>query len=233
PRFFAGNPVNDDVFNPSSIPPHWNFTDLGDQGYSVPWIGVLKMRSDNHSLASGPECGIDLVLGANGAWGTDKASILDIEIGNQLPQVFEDRIAVAEIVEPGNDIKTADLLDMEAFLKSIVSPAPHDFDEVKAEAGWKLFYGKANCVACHSTPEGTGEGYFDNIVENPPQGLLAIGIKTPGLRGLHHTAPYFHDGSAATLLDVMKRYTSPDIPQVPSDLSENELLELVEYMHSL
>jgi len=148
-------------------------------------------------------------------------------------QEFQDRLTVAEITEPGNDIKERDLLDIEAFLKSIVSPAPHDFDEAKAEAGWKLFYGKANCVACHSTPEGTGEGYFTNIVESPPQGLLAIGIKTPGLRGLAHTAPYFHDGSAATLLDVMKRYTSPDIPQVPSDLSENELLELVEYMHSL
>ncbi len=234
PRFFEGNPVNDNVFNPSSIPPHWNFTDLGDQGYTIPWIGVLKMRSNNHSLASGPECGIDLVLGANGAWGTDKASILDIEIGNPLPQEFQDRITVAEIVEPGNDIKTSDLLDIEAFLKSIVSPAPHDFDEAQAEAGWKLFYGKANCVACHSSPEGTGEaGFFTNIVETPPQGLLAIGIKTPGLRGLQHTAPYFHDGSAPTLLDVMKRYTSPDIPQVPSDLSEAELLELVEYMKSL
>ncbi|VAW61928.1 hypothetical protein MNBD_GAMMA11-1630 [hydrothermal vent metagenome] len=234
PRFFEGNPVNDNVFNPSSIPPHWNFTDLADQNYTVPWIGVLQTRSDNHSLASGPECGIDLVLGANGAWMTDNASVQDIELGNPLPIEFQERLILAEQTEPGNDIDVNDLLDVEAFLKSIVSPAPHDFDEKMAEEGWKLFYGKANCVACHSTPEGTGSaGYFTNIVENPPQGLLAMGIKTPGLRGLPHTAPYFHDGSAATLLDVMVRYTSPEIPEVPSDLTEDQLLALVEYMKSL
>ncbi len=61
--------------------------------------------------------------------------------------------------------------------------------------GITLFFGKANCVACHESAEGTGDkGYFTHIVENPPQGLLAIGIKTPGLRGLAYTAPYFHDG---------------------------------------
>jgi len=157
-----------------------------------------------------------------------------IEIANPLPQEFQDRLIVAEQLEPGNDIKERDLLDIEAFLKSIVSPAPGEFNEKMAEMGWKLFYGKANCVACHSSPEGTGEaGFFTNIVENKPQGLLAMGIKTPGLRGLMHTAPYFHDGSAATLMDVMKRYLSDDIPQVPNDLTEQQLSALVEYMKSL
>jgi Cytochrome c len=234
PRFFEGNPVNDHVFNPSSIPPHWNFTDLAEQDYTVPWIGVLQTRSDNHSLASGPECGIDLVLGANGAWMTDNATVQDIKLANPLPQEFQERLIVAEQTEPGNDIKLQDLLDVEAFLKSIVSPAPHSFNEKMAEAGWKLFYGKANCVACHSTPEGTGNaGFFTNIVEKKPQGLLAMGIKIPGLRGLQHTAPYFHDGSATILLDVMKRYTSDDIPEVPADLNDQQLLALVEYMKSL
>ncbi|GEM_PF-1394438 len=234
PRFFPNNPFNDGVFNPTSIPQHWNYLDLAEQGYAATWIGVLQTRRDNHSLASAPECGIDLVLDRNGAWGTPNASIKNIEIGNPLPQEFIDRLAVAEIVEPGNDLKRQDLLDVEAFLQSIVSPAPGPFDEAKAVQGWRLFYGKANCAACHSSGEGTGaEGrYFANIVENPPQGLLSIGIKTPGLRGLAYTAPYFHDGSAATLADVVKRYTSPDIPEVP-DLSSEEQLALVEYLKSL
>ncbi|VAW80222.1 hypothetical protein MNBD_GAMMA13-965 [hydrothermal vent metagenome] len=234
PRFFPNNPFNDNVFNPSSVPPHWNYLDLVEQGYAATWIGVLQTRIDNHSLASGPECGIDLVLDRNGAWGTPNASIQDIEIGNPLPQEFLDRLEVAEINEPGNELAEQDLLDIEAFLQSIVSPAPGPFDEAQAEEGWRLFYGKANCAACHSSGEGTGaEGkYFTNIVENPPQGLLSIGIKTPGLRGLAVTAPYFHDGSAATLADVVARYTSPDIPEVPN-LSADEQAALVEYMKSL
>jgi len=234
PRFFPNNPFNDHVFNPSSIPQHWNYIDLAEQGYAATWIGVLQTRPDNHSLASAPECGIDLVLDRNGAWGTPNASIKNIEIGNPLPQEFLDRLIVADSAEPGNDLRKQDLLDVEAFLQSIVSPAPGPFDEAKAEHGWRLFYGKANCAACHSSGEGTGaEGkYFTNIVENPPQGLLSIGIKTPGLRGLMVTAPYFHDGSAATLADVVKRYTSPDIPEVP-DLNDVEQAALVEYMKSL
>lgn len=234
PRFFPNNPFNDGVFNPSSIPQHWNYLDLAEQGYAATWIGVLQTRPDNHSLASAPECGIDLVLDRNGAWGTPGASIQDIEIGNPLPQEFLDRLEVAEITEPGNELLKQDLLDVEAFLQSIVSPAPGPFDETRAEQGWRLFYGKANCAACHSSGEGTGaEGkYFTNIVENPPQGLLSIGIKTPGLRGLMFTAPYFHDGSAATLADVVQRYTSADIPEVP-DLSGDEQMALVEYMKSL
>ena len=118
-------------------------------------------------------------------------------------------------------------------MQSIVSPPPKEFDEAKAETGMTLFFGKTNCVACHESAEGTGDkGYFTHIVENPPQGLLAIGIKTPGLRGLAYTAPYFHDGSATTLADVVKRYTSQDIPEVPV-LGSEEQKAIVEYLKSL
>ena len=71
PRFFANNPFNDFVNNPSAIPQHWNYVDLAEQGYAVTWIGVLQSRPDNNSLGSAPECGIDFVLGVDGAWGTD------------------------------------------------------------------------------------------------------------------------------------------------------------------
>ncbi|MEE9354898.1 MAG: c-type cytochrome [Methylococcaceae bacterium] len=234
PRFLPGNPFDDDVFNPSSIPPLWNFIDLAEQNYTLTWIGILQLRPDNNSLASAPECGIDLPLGANGAWGTVNAVIKNIEIANDLPQEYWDRLADAEANEPGSDTKREDLLDIQAFLQSIASPAPDEFDETKAEAGLALFYGKANCVACHETAEGTGDnGFFTNIVEKPPEGLLSLGIKTPGLRGLTHTAPYFHDGSAATLADVIKRYTSEEIPEVPSDLTEAEQENLMEYLKTL
>ncbi len=104
PRFFENNPFNDQVNNPSSIPPHWNYLDLAEQHYSLTWPGVLKTKPNNHSLASGPECGIDLVLGINGAWGTENATIKNIEFGNPLPQEFLDRLEDAEINEPGNCI---------------------------------------------------------------------------------------------------------------------------------
>jgi len=253
PRFLPNNPIDDGVNNPSQIPQHWNYIDLAEQDYDITWIGILHTTADNESLASGPECGIDLPLGTNGAWGTPGAIIDNFEFGNTLPQWVFDALDVAEIEEPGigtepgvtQEVTREKLLDLKAFLESIVSPAPLAFDEAKAEAGWGLFYGKANCVACHASAEGTrgksargdsskNEGiYFTNIVENEPQGLLALGIKVPGLRGLAFTAPYFHDGSAATLDDVVKRYTSTDIPQVPSSLTAEEQSSIVEYLKSL
>ena len=81
------------------------------------------------TLASAPECGIDLVLGVNGAWGTENASVKNIEIVNDLPQEFWDRLVVAEQEQPGNDIIEQDMLDLEAFMQSIVSPALGEFDE--------------------------------------------------------------------------------------------------------
>lgn len=239
PRFLPNNPIDDGVVNPSQIPPHWNYLDLAEQDYAITWIGILQLRPDNNSLASGPECGIDLPLGVNGAWGTENAIISDFEFGNTLPQWVFDALDFSEQNEPGNAIPEDEyrrkLLDVKAFMESIASPQPGEFDEAKAEAGWALFYGKANCVACHSTAEGTGRTgeYFTNIVENPPQGLLNLGIRVPGLRGLTHTAPYFHDGSAATLPDVIQRYTSPDIPEVPSSLTAGEQAAIVEYLKSL
>jgi len=232
-RFLPGNPLDDHVNNPSSIPPHWNYVDLAEQEYTITWPGILRLRPDNNSLGAGPGCGIDLVLGVNGAFLTPNAAIQNFEIANPIPPEIEAALIQAEIDEPGTVLQLNDLLDLEAFLQSIVSPPPGAFDEAKAEAGMALFYGKANCVACHETAEGTGdEGFFTNIVVNPPQGLLAIGIKTPGLRGLAFTAPYFHDGSAATLADVVARYTSPDIPETPP-LTAAEQEAVVEYLKSL
>ncbi len=234
PRFLPGNPFDDDVNNPSNIPPHWNYLDLAEQDYAITWIGILQLRPDNDSLASGPECGIDLPLGSNGAWGTENATITNFEFGNQLPQEFLDRLTVADQQEPGNEISERDLLDIKAFMESIVSPAPGDFDETMAERGWELFHGDANCATCHVSAEGTGRQgeYFTHIVAAPPQGLLGLGIKVPGLRGLMYTAPYFHDGSAATLADVVARYMSDDIPEVPA-LLPDEQLAIVEYLKSL
>lgn len=239
PRFLPNNPIDDGFNNPSQIPQHWNFLDLAEQDYAITWIGILQLSPDNNSLASGPECGIDLPLGINGAWGTQNAVIKNFEFGNTLPQWVFDALDVAEQNEPGNAIDEIEyrnkLLDIKAFMESIVSPPPGPFDEAGAEEGMRLFFGKANCVACHSSAEGTGRKgkYFTNIVESPPQGLLGLGIKVPGLRGLTYTAPYFHDGSAATLADVVARYTSPDIAEVPSTLTAVEQASLVEYLKSL
>jgi cytochrome c peroxidase len=70
---------------------------------------------------------------------------------------------------------------------------------------------------------------------------LDIGaFRTPSLRNVELTAPYFHDGSAATLADVVKFYVKGgndnafrDWQLEPVDLSEDEQRDLVEFLKAL
>jgi cytochrome c peroxidase len=54
-------------------------------------------------------------------------------------------------------------------------------------------------------------------------------FKVPGLRGLAARAPYFHSGSAATLLEVLSFYDQ----RFNMGLSEEEKADLVAFMNTL
>ena len=56
---------------------------------------------------------------------------------------------------------------------------------------------------------------------------------TPSLRGVWHTAPYLHDGSAPTLRDVVVTHNPTDRHGHTSHLSEVELQDLVAFLLSL
>lgn len=100
--------------------------------------------------------------------------------------------------------------------------------------GFELFVDpdKGNCAVCHSAPNFTDDG-FHNIglasfgAENPDLGryaekpirLMKGAFKTPTLRDINLTAPYFHDGSASTLKEVIEHYAQGGV--VKSNLSPN------------
>jgi cytochrome c peroxidase len=65
-------------------------------------------------------------------------------------------------------------------------------------------------------------------------------FKTPTLRDLQKTAPYMHDGSVETLVEVIELYNrggdaNPwlDPKMQPLDLSDQEKADLVAFMESL
>jgi cytochrome c peroxidase len=119
--------------------------------------------------------------------------------------------------------------------------------------GFKLFVGKANCSVCHSAPNFTDNG-FHNLglkswgVENPDMGrygqkpikILKGAFKTPTIRDIERTAPYFHDGSAYTLAEVVEHYNkggevkqgiSPNMKEL--GLTEQEKADVVAFMQAL
>lgn len=230
-RALPDNPLEDGVINPTDTPPLWNFTDLEAQSYTYDWDGLFQDTSAPvDSLASHAEAVMDLVMHANGAFGTASGSLAP-QLSITPPQSLLDALTAAETGATGNNIPLADLQDIQAFERSMVSPAPGAFDATKAEAGWLLFNGKASCVSCHNTPEFTGADLFADIAATPATGGLAGGIHVAPLRGISATAPYFHDGSAPDLAAVVARYVARGGP-VPS-LTANEQAALVEYLKSL
>jgi cytochrome c peroxidase len=88
-----------------------------------------------------------------------------------------------------------------------------------AKRGEYLFFGnKAWCSACHQSANFTDELYHNTGIgldaEKPDLGRYLVtkkepdwgAFKTPTIRGAIHTAPYMHDGSVATLEDVIDWY---------------------------
>ena len=105
----------------------------------------------------------------------------------------------------------------------------------KAQHGMKLFFGKANCSACHGGPNFSDSGYHNIGIgmdaKEPDVGRIAISklggdtgaFKTPTLREIARTAPYMHDGSLATLEDVINHYEKGGIA---NDYLDEELFAL-------
>jgi cytochrome c peroxidase len=116
-------------------------------------------------------------------------------------------------------------------------------------AGFKLFTGKAGCVNCHSGFAFTDYAFHDIGLPGDDRGRGAVlrleaaehAFKTPGLREIGRSAPYMHDGSLATLEDVLRHYVSGVVerPTLSKDLTrplalaDAERADLVAFLGSL
>lgn len=83
-----------------------------------------------------------------------------------------------------------------------------------AQEGLKLFTGDADCIRCHNGPLLSDGKFYRLGVGQQDEGLGAITQKredrfkfrVPTLRNVADTAPYMHDGSQASLFDVVQFY---------------------------
>lgn len=88
--------------------------------------------------------------------------------------------------------------------------------DAEIKAGYDLFLGKAGCAVCHTPPLFTDRRFHNTgIGMDKPEPDLGRGpiakdpalngyFKTPSLRDVSRSAPYFHDGSIATLEEAVK-----------------------------
>ena len=117
--------------------------------------------------------------------------------------------------------------------------------------GFKVFTdpAKGNCAACHNGPNFTDNGFHNiGLKTGKDQGRFAIrpvavlkgAFKTPTLRDIELTAPYFHNGAATTLREVVDYYArggedrsnvSADVRELP--LTEQDKDDLVAFLRAL
>lgn len=161
---------------------------------------------------------------------------------------------------PGSSgVSEANVLNaLAAYERSLISPETRfdrwvEGDDGALSAseleGFAVFVGKGGCVSCHGGWRLTDDAFHDVGLPGKDlgRGALQAGtpglpeFKTPSLREVARTAPYMHDGSLATLEDVVEHYAGglvvrPSLaPTVARDLklTDTEKAELVAFLKTL
>ncbi|WP_017496835.1 cytochrome-c peroxidase [Flavobacterium sp. WG21] len=180
---------------------------------------------------------------------------------NQSESYIKDFIKVFN-AKPNKVLISKALADYQRSLKYYNSPydrfSAGDDQALSDSAlrGLILFNGKGNCTSCHEGKDQTSDGFFNiglyNELEYRDKGRFDLvkdstnlgRFKTPTLRNIELTAPYMHNGSMATLEQVIEYYNNPDLHIKNSigrdklitkslGLSKKEMIDLKAFLLSL
>ncbi|MEO5819801.1 MAG: hypothetical protein ABIT71_04800 [Vicinamibacteraceae bacterium] len=142
------------------------------------------------------------------------------------------------------DLVTPKLLPLLIYQLTLQTPRPPagSVDGAAAARGRAVFSGAGGCARCHQGPA------FTDVLSGPPRQWPVLHdpaevgteaeyasrtatqrYRTTPLRALFQHAPYFHDGSAATLEAVVEHYDH----QFGLNLSASQKADLVHYLASI
>ena len=144
-------------------------------------------------------------------------------------------------VRGSDDLVSSKLPALQTYQLSIPAPAPAagSFDALAAARGKQVFDG--TCATCHSGPEFTDANtrlhpVSDSMGEPEPPGVPSYAsrsatkmYRTAPLKGIWQHPPYFHNGTAATLEDVVSIYND----RRSLGLTSDQRADVVQYLKSL
>ena len=134
------------------------------------------------------------------------------------------------------DLVTPKLDALKSYQHALPTPQPPagSFDQAAAGRGKAIF--DKSCAGCHVGGSGTdnNDGKLHAASETKMNGAYAARTatkmyRTTPLRGLWQHPPYFHDGSAKTLADVVRHYSGA----LTLKLSDPQKRDLIEYLKTL
>jgi len=218
----AITPAQKAVYNswgPGKYDPRYNFDGKSTPLVLPPAYGLAQVRNETYT-AEGPISYWNAYVAVTQMHGQGNFS--DPRLGIDIRQA--------------PDLVTAKLPALRAYQHSIDAPAPPagSFDAAAAARGLVVF--NRSCATCHVGGSGTDNN--SGVLHQPSETGMsaAYALRTANkayratpLRGLWQHPPYFHDGSAATLADVVTHYNNFR----RLGLSTAQQQDLVHYLKSL
>ena len=148
-----------------------------------------------------------------------------------------------DVTNGTDDLIIAKLPALQAYQLSIAAPPPPagSFDATAATRGKLVFNTAGKCATCHTGAKFTDANIrlhppTDAVSEPEPNGAPSYAsrsatkqYRTAPLAGLWQHAPYFHNGTAATLEAVVQTYNAKQALRLTPDQST----DLVQYLKSL
>jgi cytochrome c peroxidase len=187
------------------------------------------------------------------------------EMNMPIEQLMERLTSIAEYkplfaaVFPGTGLSATTLAQAIATYERTVVSEQAPFDawiegnqqaiSEEAKRGFVIFNTKGQCSSCHEGWNFTNDGFQDIGLPSADVGRgkflpdvikLNHAFKTPGLREIARRGPYMHDGSIATLEQVVEHYDQGGIDRPsrsdqmkPLGLTAQEKSELVAFLKTL
>ena len=198
--------------------------------------------------------------GGNMGVGADNLEAKAKEIG-ALPEYAEQFTAVFGLKEGDAVTPEHVAMALSAYERTLLCGETKfdkgEMDEA-AKRGWDLFRGKASCSTCHSGDNFSDGGFHDVGLAHDATGKLMEGadvgrgkpaanesenykFRTPTLRNVTKTAPYFHDGREASLEAVVRYMGAGGNAKAPNldenmrnrELTDEEVADLVAFLGAL
>jgi cytochrome c5 len=215
-------------WGPGKYDPRFNFDGINGPQVIPPAYGLLGV----HSITSTGD-GSDIAY-----WNRYVAVTQMGGLGT-----FADSRTGVNVTHGTTDLVSSKLPALQAYQLSLAAPLPPtgSFDPVSAARGKIVFEGAGQCSTCHSGPTLTDANIRlhapSEVVSEPePNGVASYAsrsatkqYRTAPLAGLWQHAPYFHNGSAATLEAVVDTYNT----KKTLGLSDAQKADLVQYLKSL
>jgi len=219
----------------------WDFTDRGEGLRNT--IGLLGRGGTGHGPVH---------------WSANFDEIQDFE--NDIRNAFggtgflsdEDWAATSDTLGASKAGLSAELDALSAYVESLETVHRSPWRAVDGALGEAAARGEAlflaaetGCADCHPAPEYTdsqwlnsGEPLLHDVGtitadSGGRMGGVLPGVDTPTLRGLFDSAPYLHDGSAATLEEVLTSRNPDDAHGATRQLSDADLEDLIAFLLSI